>query len=76
MAAAGVWLDRFSLVVGGIERANLPLARPLYAPSLQEWALLAGTVGLFALLMLLFARFVPIVSMLETRHAKAGSEAA
>lgn len=76
LAAAGVWLDRFSLVVAGIERTNLPVARPLYAPSIAEWSLLLGTVALFALLLLVFARLVPVVSMFETRHEEAGSEAA
>jgi molybdopterin-containing oxidoreductase family membrane subunit len=76
LAAAGVWLDRFSLVIGGIERDHLPLARPLYTPSGPEWTLLLGTVGLFALLLLLFARFVPVVSMFETRHEEKESEAA
>ncbi len=76
LAAAGVWLDRFSLVIAGVLRGNLPLARPLYAPSGPEWTLLLGTVGLFALLLLLFARFVPVVSMFETRHEEKESDAA
>ncbi len=76
LAAAGVWLDRFSLVIAGVLRGNLPLARPLYTPSGPEWTLLLGTVGLFALLLLLFARFVPVVSMFETRHEEKESEAA
>lgn len=76
LAASGVWLDRYSLVVAGIERTNLPIARPLYAPTGPEWALLAGTIGLFALLLLVFARLMPVISMYETRHEEAGSEAA
>jgi molybdopterin-containing oxidoreductase family membrane subunit len=67
-AAAGVWLDRISLVAGGLLHDHLPRGGPLYAPTGQEWALLAGTVGLFAMALLLVARLVPIVSMFETRH--------
>jgi molybdopterin-containing oxidoreductase family membrane subunit len=33
-----------------------------------ESGLLFGTVGLFATLLLLFARFLPVVSMAESRH--------
>jgi molybdopterin-containing oxidoreductase family membrane subunit len=67
-AAAGVWLDRFSLVAGGLVRDHLPNTGPLYAPTMPEWTLLLGSVGLFALLMLAFARFAPVVSMFEMRH--------
>lgn len=75
LAAGGVWLDRYSLVIAGIQRTNLPIARPLYAPSMPEWMLLLGTIGLFILLLLAFARLVPVVSMYETRHEEAESEA-
>jgi molybdopterin-containing oxidoreductase family membrane subunit len=73
-AAAGVWLDRFSIVAGGLLRDHLPRIGPLYAPTLPEWTLLFGTVGLFALLVLAFARFVPVVSMFETRHEETEAE--
>ena len=39
-----------------------------YAPTLIETGLLVGTVGLFATLLLLFVRFLPVVSMFESRH--------
>jgi molybdopterin-containing oxidoreductase family membrane subunit len=73
-AAAGVWLDRFSIVAGGLLRDHLPRIGPLYAPTMPEWTLLFGTVGLFALLVLAFARFVPVVSMFETRHEESEAE--
>jgi len=73
-AAAGVWLDRFSLVAGGLVRDHLPNTGPLYAPTMPEWTLLIGSVGLFALLMLAFARFVPVVSMFEMRHEESEAD--
>lgn len=73
-AAAGVWLDRFSLVAGGLLRDHLPRFGPIYAPSGPEWTLLVGTAGLFALAMLLFARLVPVVSMFEIRHEESEAE--
>ncbi|MBX9699273.1 MAG: polysulfide reductase NrfD [Acetobacteraceae bacterium] len=73
-AAVGVWLDRFSLVVGALVHDHLPHGGPAYAPSGPEWALLLGTAALFALLLLLFARFLPVVSMFETRHEESGAE--
>lgn len=75
LAAAGVWLDRWSLVVDGLAPSRLPALNPGYAPSGNEWALLAGSVALFAFALLLFARFLPAVSMFETRHEESESEA-
>jgi formate-dependent nitrite reductase membrane component NrfD len=75
LAAAGVWLDRFSLVVAGIEQANLPIPRAPYGPSAWEWGLFLGTIGLFVLLMLIFARLVPVIAMYEMRHEEAESPA-
>jgi len=49
--------------------------RPAYVPSLWEWGLFLGTAGLFAFLMLVFARLVPVVSMYEMRHEEAESPA-
>lgn len=67
--AAGVWLDRFSIVVGGIARDYLPsMWRATYAPSLNEWVLLIGTIGLFSGLFTLFLRYLPVIPMFETRH--------
>jgi Ni/Fe-hydrogenase subunit HybB-like protein len=65
---AGVWLDRFSIFVGGFQRDYLPSTWRSYTPTLAEWGLLLGTIGLLAALLLLFARFLPVVSMFETRH--------
>lgn len=64
----GVWLDRFSLMVGGLEKTYLPWGYDPYWPTTPEWFLLLGTVGLFCGLFLLFVRYLPVVSMFETRH--------
>ena len=64
----GVWFDRFSIIVGGVERDYLPSMWRSYSPTLVESGLLLGTVGLFGALVLLFARFVPAVAMYEERH--------
>jgi Ni/Fe-hydrogenase subunit HybB-like protein len=66
--SAGVWFDRFSIIVGGLQRDYLPSFGRAYAPTLIETGLFFGTVGLFAALVLLFARTLPVVSMFESRH--------
>ncbi len=75
LAAAGVWLDRWSIVVDGLLRDHLPTMSRGYSPSPAEWGLLGGTVALFALVLLLFGRLVPAVSMFETRHEESEAEA-
>jgi Ni/Fe-hydrogenase subunit HybB-like protein len=67
-AIIGVWLDRFSIMIAGLEKNYLSWGYAPYWPTTPEWFLLAGTVGLFSFLLLLFARYLPVVSMSETRH--------
>jgi Ni/Fe-hydrogenase subunit HybB-like protein len=66
--STGLWFDRFSIIVAGFQRDYLPSTWRSYAPTITETGLLVGTVGLFAALLLLFVRFIPVVSMFETRH--------
>lgn len=76
LAAAGVWLDRWSLVVGGLLRERLPAHAVAYAPTPAEWALLGGSAALFAAALLLFGRYIPIVAIFEIRHEETLTEAA
>ena len=72
---AGVWLDRMSIVVGGILRDHMPsMWGWKYFPHANEWGLLVGSIALFATLFLLFMRFLPVVSLFESRHEEAESE--
>lgn len=63
-----IWCDRFSLLIGGLQRGHLPSVWRSYAPTAVETGLLLGTIGLFAVLLLLFARYLPVVSLFEARH--------
>lgn len=76
LAACGVWLDRYSLIVDGMRRTRLPVPGWGYAPTANEWALLAGASGLFAAALLLFAVFLPTLSMFEARHEESEAEVA
>ena len=68
LALVGIWLERLSLVIAGLNEERIGLLRASYWPTVQEWALLLGTAGLAAGLLLLFARMLPAVSLYETRH--------
>lgn len=75
LAAAGVWLDRWSLVVDGILRERLPVHAVGYSPSPAEWALLGGSAALFGAALLLFGRYIPVVAIFEIRHEQTEAEA-
>ncbi|GGC32163.1 molybdopterin oxidoreductase membrane subunit [Novosphingobium marinum] len=65
--AVGTWADSLAVLVIGIVHDRL--VRPIgsYVPTITEWMILLGSLGLFALIAILFVRFVPVVSIYETR---------
>ncbi|HSM58586.1 MAG TPA: NrfD/PsrC family molybdoenzyme membrane anchor subunit [Candidatus Sulfomarinibacteraceae bacterium] len=67
-ALAGMWLDRFVIVVASLQRDFLPSAWELYVPTIWDWATFLGTIGLFFMLLFLFIRFLPIISIFEMQE--------
>jgi molybdopterin-containing oxidoreductase family membrane subunit len=63
----GMWLERFMIIVASLERDFLPSAWHMFYPTFWDLATLAGSVGAFALMFLLFLRFLPAISMSELR---------
>jgi len=64
----GMWLERFVIIVTSLHRDFMPSAWGLYIPTFWDWSLLAGTLGIFAALMLLFIRYVPMISIFEMKE--------
>ncbi len=77
----GMWLERFVIVVGSLSRDHLPSSWGHYSATMWDWMLYLGTIGLFFFLLLLFLRFLPLISIFEMRtllpeaHAHAGEAA-
>jgi molybdopterin-containing oxidoreductase family membrane subunit len=63
----GMWLERFVIVVTSLSRDFLPSSWGMYAGTMWDWATYIGTLGLFAWLIFLFLRFVPMISIFEMR---------
>jgi Ni/Fe-hydrogenase subunit HybB-like protein len=63
----GMWLERFVIVIVSLHRDFLPSAWGMYSPTVWDWAVLFGSVGLFLSLLFLFIRFLPLASMFEIR---------
>ena len=64
----GMWLERYVIVITSLHRDFLPSAWAMYSGTVWDWAVLLGSMGLFATLMLLFVRSLPAVSMAEVRQ--------
>jgi molybdopterin-containing oxidoreductase family membrane subunit len=62
---AGMWCERFTIIVGSLSRDFLPVNWHAFHPTWVDWSLLTGSIGLFALLFLLFLRWVPAISANE-----------
>jgi molybdopterin-containing oxidoreductase family membrane subunit len=64
----GMWLERFIIVVTSLHRDFLPSSWGMYYPTMWDWALYVGTIGLFFALLFLFVRFLPMISIFEMRE--------
>jgi molybdopterin-containing oxidoreductase family membrane subunit len=63
----GMWLERFVIIVTSLHRDFLPSSWDMYLPTRWDFAMFAGTFGLFLSLFFLFVRFLPAIAMFEMR---------
>jgi Ni/Fe-hydrogenase subunit HybB-like protein len=63
----GMWLERFVIVVTSLHRDFLPSSWGMYTPTFWDWSTFIGTIGLFLMLVFLFIRFLPMISIFEMR---------
>ncbi|MGN6093369.1 MAG: NrfD/PsrC family molybdoenzyme membrane anchor subunit, partial [Luteibacter jiangsuensis] len=68
LVLAGMWLERFMLIVTSLYRDFLPSSWGMFYPTFWDAAFLAGSIGLFALLFLVFVRVAPVLSIAELRR--------
>jgi molybdopterin-containing oxidoreductase family membrane subunit len=71
----GMWLERFLIIVSSLNRDYLPSSWGLFMPTFWDLAILAGSIGAFALLFLLFVRMLPALSIAEMRKLAREQEA-
>src|SRR3989441_12414996 len=64
----GMWLERFVIVVISLTRDFMPSAWGRYSPTFWDWATFIGTMGLFVMLIFLFVRVLPAISIAEMRE--------
>ena len=65
---AGMWIERFVIVITSLHRDFMPSAWGMFYPTFWDWSVLFGSVGLFLTLIFLFIRFLPMISISENRE--------
>jgi Ni/Fe-hydrogenase subunit HybB-like protein len=63
----GMWLERFVIVVTSLSRDFMSSAWGMYYPTRWDFAVFFGSMGLFLMLLFLFIRFLPLISIFEMR---------
>ncbi len=67
IVSVGMWLERFVIIVTSLHRDFLPSSWAMYSPTIFDWSMFLGTMGLFVTLIFLFVRFLPVISIFEVR---------
>jgi Ni/Fe-hydrogenase subunit HybB-like protein len=63
----GMWLERYVIIVISLSRDYLPSSWGMYQGTAWDWSMFIGSMGLFATLLYLFIRFLPVISIFEMR---------
>jgi Ni/Fe-hydrogenase subunit HybB-like protein len=63
----GMWLERILIVWNTLSHDYAVSMWRLFLPTIWDWVTTIGSLGLFALMYLIFVRLVPVVSMHEVR---------
>ncbi len=64
----GMWLERFVIIVTSLARDFLPSSWEMYHPTIWDFGMYTGTLGLFFTLFFLFIRFLPVISISEMQE--------
>jgi Ni/Fe-hydrogenase subunit HybB-like protein len=67
-ANLGMWTERFVIVVQSLHHDFVPSSWAMFIPTKWDWITLFGSIGLFLTLMLLFIRYIPMISISESRE--------
>ena len=65
--SVGMWLERFVIIPVSLSRDFLPSSWGMYYPTVFDWATFIGTMGFFTMMMFLFIRALPMISIFEIR---------
>ena len=63
----GMWFERFVIIVSSIHRDYLPSSWSMFYPTSIDIGVYIGTIGLFFVFFLLFARYFPVLALNEIK---------
>jgi Ni/Fe-hydrogenase subunit HybB-like protein len=64
----GMWFERFVIIVVSLHRDFLPSSWGQYYPTVWDYGMFIGSIGLFFTLLFVFARLLPVINVFEMRH--------
>lgn len=65
IVSVGMWLERYVIIVGSLERDYLPSSWHFFYPTIWDFSLYIGTIGFFFTLIFLFIRLLPMINIFE-----------
>jgi molybdopterin-containing oxidoreductase family membrane subunit len=71
----GMWTERFIIVVAGLRVPLMPYEPSWYIPTWVEWSLMAGAFALFGLVVAIFSKLFPVISVWEVAEQYEEEEA-
>lgn len=66
-AVIGMWLERFQILFTSLHAGYMPSAWDTVWPTAWDWIVYTGSLGLFTLLVLIFVRVMPLISLHDMR---------
>jgi molybdopterin-containing oxidoreductase family membrane subunit len=67
IVSIGMWLERFVIIPMSLMSNYLPASDRMYYPTIVDFLMFFGTIGLFFFMMWLFIRFLPVINMFEMK---------
>lgn len=69
----GMWLERYMIITSSLSEDFLPSSWGFFRPTLWDFLTYFGSLGLFLVAFLVFLRFLPLMSMSETKALLPGA---
>jgi molybdopterin-containing oxidoreductase family membrane subunit len=66
----GMWFERFNIIVTSLHQDFIPSNWAMYYPTWVDLSLLAGTIGFFGTLFLLFLKYIPAIAVSEVKELR------
>jgi len=63
----GMWYERFNIIVTSLSHDYLPSNWTSYSPTFVEISIFVGTLGFFAVGVLLFFKYIPMIAISEVK---------